>query len=248
MCIPLLEKIPQLEGRVITGDAMLASRDIARYILGRGGHYLFDIRNNQKNVCQAIEFYFEKRFESGPVQPDALSETGDEGTRHRAAPRVQHGRRERRRIWTTDRLNDYIRQEFNYPGVEQVFRIEREVHYYRQGKVIETSMESTIGITSLTPDQASAETLLSHKRGHWSIETVHHILDHRNNWNEDHCRIRTGFGPENMSALRRLAISVIQRMGKPVAPTLRKLRCNARMVLDYLMLTANTQRRTVCRE
>ena len=84
MCIPLLEKIPQLEGKVITGDAMLTSRDIASYILGRSGHYLFDIKNNQKNVCRAIEFYFEKLFQSGPVKSDALSKTGDEGTRHRA--------------------------------------------------------------------------------------------------------------------------------------------------------------------
>ena len=126
------------------------------------------------------------------------------------------------------------------PGIGQVFYIER--------KVTNTSIERTLGITSLTPDQASAEALLSYRRGHWSIETVHHVLDHRNNWNEDRCRIRKGFGPENMSALRRLAVSIIQRMGKPVAPTLRKLRDNARMMLDYLMLTANTQRRTVCRE
>jgi len=43
VCIPLLEEMPELEGRIITGDAMLTSRGIARYILDRGAHYLFDI-------------------------------------------------------------------------------------------------------------------------------------------------------------------------------------------------------------
>ncbi|MDP2792528.1 MAG: hypothetical protein Q8O25_00350 [Sulfurisoma sp.] len=36
-------------------------------------------------------------------------------------------------------------------------------------------------------------------RGHWSIESVHHIIDW--NYDEDRSRIRTGFGPENITRL-----------------------------------------------
>lgn len=161
---------------------------------------------------------------------------------------MQHGRRETRRIRVTDRLNDYLGREFGYPGIRQAFCIEREVQHYRKGRVAGSGTETAIGITSLGREQAGAREILSYSRGHWAIEAVHHILDHRNGWNEDHCRIRKGFGPENMSALRRLAIAVIRHVGRPVAPTLRRLRGNARMVLDTLMLTGNTRGRTVCRE
>lgn len=137
-------------------------------------------------------------------------------------------------------MSDDLRQEFDYPGVRQAFCIEREVRHYRRDRVAGSG--TAIGITSLGREQADAQALLSCIRGHWTIEAVHHILDHRNGRNEDHCRIRKGFGPENMSPLRRLAIAVIRHMGRPVAPTLRRLRGNAGMV------PGNTRGRTVCRE
>ena len=76
---------------------------------------------------------------------------------------------------------------------------------------MQTQCEECVGITSLSADQSDAQTLLGYNRGHWSIETVHRILNDTNNWNEDQCRIRTG--PENV---------------------------NAHLLLYYLRLTKNT--------
>ncbi len=120
-------------------------------------------------------------------------------------------------------------------------RIRRTVKHYRKRKKYKQTVEQCVGITSLSADQADAQTLLDYNRGHGSIETVHRILDDANNWNEDHCR--SGHGPENVSALRRFAIAVIRRYRKPVAPTMRELHGNARLLLDYLRLTKNTRRR-----
>jgi hypothetical protein len=48
-------------------------------------------------------------------------------------------------------------------------------------------------------------------------------------WDEDRCRIRTGYGPENTSRLRRFAISVLNLHAKPgdsvTCPTGSKSRC-----------------------
>ena len=58
-----------------------------------------------------------------------------------------------------------------------------------------TSIETAYGVTSHTPDTATAHKLLSLNRGHWCIEnTAHHCLDW--SFDEDRCRIRTGYGPE----------------------------------------------------
>ncbi len=52
-----------------------------------------------------------------------------------------------------------------------------------------------------------------HGRIEWSIESVHHIIDW--NYDEDRSRIRTGFGPENITRLRRFAIGILKSFQKP---------------------------------
>ena len=75
---------------------------------------------------------------------------------------------------------------------------------------------------------------------HWSIEnSCHYILDW--NFDEDRCRIRTGYGPENVTRLRRFAIGLIKSQGaKNVAQKMRQLNKNTRLVFDYLRMTANS--------
>ncbi|MCC6472795.1 MAG: ISAs1 family transposase, partial [Burkholderiales bacterium] len=67
----------------------------------------------------------------------------------------------------------------------------------------------------------------------------HYILDW--NFDEDRSRIRTGNGPQNMSRLRRFAISVIKsKPGNSVAQTMRQLNRSMRLVFDYLRMTQNS--------
>ena len=111
----------------------------------------------------------------------------------------------------------------------------------RKGRVTDTSVDTSWGVTSHTPHTADAQRLLRINRGHWTIEnSLHRILD-GDNWNEDNSRIRTGHGPENMTGLRRFAIGVIKMHGKPVAATVRKLHRTPRLLLDYLKMSANTR-------
>ena len=103
-----------------------------------------------------------------------------------------------------------------------------------------TSIETAWGVTSHTPNTANAKKLLLLNRGHWCIEnTAHHCLDW--SFDEDRCRIRTGYGPENTTRLRRFAIELIKARGLNVAETLRRLNRNVRCVLDFLKMTANCQ-------
>ncbi len=68
-------------------------------------------------------------------------------------------------------------------------------------------------------EQADAQTVLATNRGHWSIEnSCHYIIDW--NYDEDRSRIRTGYGPENITRLRRFAIGVIK--SKSVASVAQK--------------------------
>jgi len=143
---------------------------------------------------------------------------------------------ETRSIWVTSELNDYL----DFPHVGQAFAIERDVIHQKTGK---RSQELAYGITSRTKDAADAARLLTVNRGHWAIENCcHYVLDW--NYDEDRSRIRTGHGPENVTRLRRFAISVIKSRTAArtasVAQKMRELHTNTRLVFDYLRMTANS--------
>ena len=217
MAIPLLDAIDLL-GKDITADALLTQRKLADYICGeRKAHYHFTVKGNQATLFQDIKLYFQDRQD-----PDFIT----------CDPPL-HGRIEIRKIWTTTELTPYL----DFPHVQQAFLIERESVEKRTGQ---TSHDIAYGITSRTPQQANAQQLLATNRGHWSIEnSCHYILDW--NFDEDRSRIRTGYGPENISRLRRFAIGVIKSKDvRSVAQKMRELTRNVRLVFDYLRMTRNS--------
>jgi hypothetical protein len=81
---------------------------------------------------------------------------------------------------------------------------------------------------------------LKTNRAHWCIEnSCHYALDW--NYDEDRGRIRTGFGPENVSRLRRFAIGLIKSSTQDgVAQKMRQLCRSPRLVFDYLRMTLNS--------
>ena len=220
--IPLLETLPDIEGRTLTADALLTQRALAEYLLGRGAEYLFTVKGNQPSLLDDIRLTLHET--TAQRAPDFTDES----------PKPEHGRRERRSIWVSSELNGYL----NFPGVGQVFAVRRETVEVKSAK---RRCETAYGVTSLTPQAASPQRLLTLNRGHWTIEATHHILDW--SFDEDRSRIRTGHGPENMTRLRRFAIGLIKGRGLAVAETLRRLARNPRRVLDFLNMTANARPR-----
>ena len=57
---------------------------------------------------------------------------------------------------------------------------------------------------------ADAERLLALNRGRRSIEAMYRVLNEPTGCNEDHSRIKSGYGPKNMTCLRRFAIRLIR--------------------------------------
>jgi len=217
MAIPRLDAI-DIEGKDVSADALLTQRRCARYrVEERHAHYYFTVKGNQPGILQDLEFYFQDRS-----QPH--------GVEH---PPPDHGRIETRKVWTTTELNDYL----DFPYVGQAFIVERHCLEKKTGA---TSREIAYGLTSRPPEQADPQRVLQVNRGHGTIENrCHYILDW--NYEEDRRRIRTGYGPENITRLRRFAIGVIKSRGtRSVAQTMRQLTRHVRLVFDYLRMTANS--------
>jgi len=215
---PMLETV-EIAGRTITADALLTQRGFARYLVeDRGANYHFTAKGNQPNLLEDITFY----FQSTPKVADFIH-TGN----------GDHGRIETRKIWTTTALNQHL----DFPHVCQAFMIERESIIKKTGKA---TQEIIYGITSIPSDQACPEQILSDNRRHWSVESCHYIIDW--NYDEDRCQIRTGFGPENITRLRRFAIGLLKgkKRNETIPETMKKLLMNTRAVFDFLKMTRNS--------
>jgi len=102
-------------------------------------------------------------------------------------------------------LRDYL----DWPGAEQVVRIERRRTQRRTGKVEE---EVVYGVTSLRAERADAAALLGLVRHHWHIENRSHWVRDVT-FDEDRSQVRIGSIPEVMAALRNLAIGIQRRAG-----------------------------------
>jgi len=216
---PLLAPL-DIEGKDITADALHTQWRFARYLVeDRGAHYFFIVKENQPTLLEDISFY----FRNNQSEPEAVEITAGE-----------HGRIETRKIWRTSELNGYL----SFPHVGQAFAIEREFINKRTGKVTKNLV---YGITSREEKEADGDRILKVIRGHWTIEnSCHYILDW--NYDEDRCRIRTGYGPENITRLRKFAISVIKsKKVYSVAQKMRELSFYVRAVFDYLKMTKKFQ-------
>jgi predicted transposase YbfD/YdcC len=182
-----------LEGKVLTGDALLTQRSICESILRRGGDYLFVVKDNNPQLLDDVKMSFMDYW--------WLRDTFSEG-------RVvdQHGNRTHEwKLTASTLLEGYSK----WPGLRQVLKMERRVSNKRSR---EERRETAYAITSVGPERASGEELIGVWRGHWEIENrLHWVRDVT--FDEDRSQVRAGHIPQVMAAIRNAAISVMRVMG-----------------------------------
>jgi predicted transposase YbfD/YdcC len=196
----VLEQVP-IDGKVITGDALHTQRAISATIVERGGDYIWPVKTNQPRLYEDIERLFapdKPKPGFGKISTDFQSET---------KINYGHGRLEKRTIQTSSMLNDYL----DWPGVRQVYRLERTFDWIRQGKVFKTSCEIEYGITSLSSKNSPAQ-LLRFRRAHWFVETgLHYRRDVT--FREDATRMTIGSAGKILATVHNLVIGLIKRAG-----------------------------------
>jgi predicted transposase YbfD/YdcC len=187
---PLLDEI-DLTNTVVTADALHTTRDHARYLTGRGAHYVFTVKENQHRLYDLLN--------SLPWHeiPACVTEDSD------------HGRTEHRTVQLAP-LGDYQGYPLiDFPHATHAFLIERYTTHHSSGK---HSAHTALGLTSLPTDLAHPTQIATYARNHWTIENrLHWVRDVT--YREDHSRVRTGNAPRAMATLRNLAISALRRHG-----------------------------------
>ncbi len=182
---PLLEPL-NLVGRVVTADAMHTQKKAAGLVIGKGGHYIFGVKENQPRLWNAA---VEAANEIDLDQPEYESCTRG------------HGRIDRHRAWTAP-----VPSSTDFPHASRYIIIERESSTLDD---VRTSIETRYYVTDLTTDDASIEHLFRLVHGHWSIEnSLHWVRDVT--FGEDLSQVRTGTLPRILATLRNLAIGIIR--------------------------------------
>jgi len=182
-----------LEGRIVTMDALLTQRQIAQHIVAARGDYVMVVKENQPQLLDDIKTVF-----ALPPMP---------GERCTAAATLDlgHGRIEQRGLRTSDVLAGYS----DWPGLAQVFQVERQVIIKKTGEV---RTEVAAGVTSLAPERADAARLLALVRGQWHIENQSHWVRDVT-FDEDRSQVRCGNIPQVMAALRNTIIGLMRWAG-----------------------------------
>ena len=213
--IPLLLKRLDLNGAIVTIDAMGTQTKIARTIRDGGGHYVLALKENWPATHAETALLFNKP----PPGMSFDTHTTVDGDNGRIATRRHTVCRDV--AWLTpDRRYP---GELKFPDLAMAGRVETEVE--RDGKV-QRETRYYLSSTAL-----SAEMFARVVRGHWGIENrLHWMLDVV--FREDLARLRSGNAPQNMAIVRHTALNLLSR-SRPIA-SFKNRRKKAGWNSDYL--------------
>jgi predicted transposase YbfD/YdcC len=187
-----------LRGRVVCGDAMFTQRDLSVQVLYQGGDYVWFVKDNQPRLKEDVEqFFAPPRKAPGWHAPELVqdeAQTTEKG----------HGRLEQRTLTAVVDETEFV----DWPGLQQVFKLERKVTQITTGVI---STEEVYGITSLSPERATARQLLDWTRSYWGIENgLHYRRDVT--LNEDATHMSNDCQAEVMAVLNNFVVGLASKL------------------------------------
>ena len=214
-----LAETKQLEGALVSIDAMGCQVEIADKIVAHKADYLLALKGNQPTLETDVEEY----FRTAPAEQLVSKTTVEKG----------HGRIETR-TYTASSEVDWIASERSYPGqpgfntIKTIVKIHARVEYADR-----CSFDTRYYISSAPRD---IERLANGARGHWGVESMHWLLDVE--FKDDQSRYRTGHGAKNMAVVRRFALGLVRanKLKKSVKSRRKAASWNPDFLLEILQI------------
>lgn len=218
--IPQLLEQTNIADAIVTIDAMGTQKEIAQQIVDLGGDYVLAVKDNQPTLHAAVRTFFESHLDNNLEDLQyRCHETTDSG----------HGRMDERSYYLAKIPADFpLRKE--WPTIKAIgysLRVTMtpdgrevdEVRYYILSRYL------------------SGKRFSEAVRGHWSIESMHWVLDVT--FREDDSRTRERTLANNLSWLRRFAVTLLKR--HPQKDSIRGKMIRCLMNTDFLTEVVSLQ-------
>jgi predicted transposase YbfD/YdcC len=185
--VPRLLELLQLEGAIVTLDAMSCQHNIVEQIVGQGGDFVISVKGNQPALEEAVHKAFNKALnEESTAVPTVIKE--------------EHRRRQETRCYMAMAVPPDEPVFAEWDSVKSLVMVVRE---YTDAKG-QQQVGTRYFISSLPP---TVKMLANAVRNHWKIENqLHWVLDVT--FRED--RSRAQDAQPNLGVLRRVALSMLK--------------------------------------
>jgi len=216
--IPLLLELLDLEGAIITIDAMGTQKAIANQIIEKKANYILSLKDNQPNLRADVEAYFNR------LRNEQFRDHEDKKVAHTSTQsrNNDHGRLETRTCWAVECPN-WVEGYKEWKNLLSIACIKSE----RQVNGVK-SVEYRYYISSLPPQ---AKQIANAVRSHWGIEnSLHWVLDRA--FREDESRIHKDYAPQNMAVIRHAAVNLLK--ANPLQRSIRRKMFLASIDENYL--------------
>ena len=208
-----------LEGAVVTTDAIGCQKEIIKIIIGKGADFVLPVKDNQPNMHKDIELEMETVIAEQEAEAARAKKYAERGISIQTPItdmlsvyqefEKDHGRIERRTYYV---WNDAACiQKDEWPHVAAVGMAVRErlvIHKDEEGNIIKE--DATVeNETYIISKPMGAEEFGCYSRHHWAIEnSLHWVLDDA--LREDRCTARKGHATENLGLMRKIVYNLLK--------------------------------------
>ena len=190
--IPKLLDMLEINGCIVTIDAMGTQKDIAEKIISKNADYILSLKENQKTLYRDVKLYLDDICKDKDVI--------DSSDYHKTVAKG-HGRIESRTCVISEEIG-WLNGKEEWSGISGIGAIYCEVE--ENGSKSKQSHYFIFSCKGL-----NAKELMEHKRSHWSIENkLHWVLDMA--FREDESRARKDNSAENFNVLRQIALNILK--------------------------------------
>lgn len=188
---PELIKMFELEGCIVTTDALNTQKKIASAVIEANADYILPVKENHKDLLEDIQVIFEDAEKN-----DYKGVDGEE----KQTVDFNHGRSEVREYFLLDA--DELPNRSEWVNLQTIGKV---IRTRTQGD--KTTREVAYFISSLDMD---ISVFARGVRGHWGVENgLHWSLDVI--FREDESRYRDRAGAANLSAIRKMSLGMLKQ-------------------------------------
>jgi predicted transposase YbfD/YdcC len=199
--LPALLALLEVQGCIVTIDAMGCQKAIARQIIQQEADYVLALKGNQSSLWEDVSLYLDAWVAQELSVPGPTLRTAD----------FEHGRQEIRYYWLTNEVA-WLKERHGaetWVGLRSIGLVES--HRRAGGPGTPITVERRYFISSLPgQDAADVARFARAVRKHWGIENqVHWVLDVA--FREDDCRVRKDHAPQNLATVRHFVLNLLRQ-------------------------------------